>query len=302
MPRPVDTSLRGRYIGRFAPSPTGPLHYGSLVAAVAGYLDARRNGGQWLLRIEDLDPPRESRKAPVEIMRQLEAYGLQWDGDVLYQSTRRPDYEAALDSIRSRTFNCICSRKTTPIVYPGTCRSRGIQPGDDTPVAVRLGVRDETLCIHDRVCGEQTWDMSNQVGDFIIRRKDGLFAYQLAVVVDDIFQGVTHIVRGRDLLDSTPRQLALYQALHVEPPDYAHLPIIVDAQRIKLSKQTHARPISTQNPIPVLVRILRQLGQPDIDSAGSIEQVLEQAVQNWDIRAVTGEHELREPTGIHESL
>ena len=302
MPRPVDTSLRGRYIGRFAPSPTGPLHYGSLVAAVAGYLDARRNGGQWLLRIEDLDPPRESRKAPVEIMRQLEAYGLQWDGDVLYQSARRPDYEAALDSIRSRTFNCICSRKTTPIVYPGTCRSRGIQPGDDTPVAVRLGVRDETLCIHDRVCGEQTWDMINQVGDFIIRRKDGLFAYQLAVVVDDILQGVTHIVRGRDLLDSTPRQLALYQALHVEPPDYAHLPIIVDARRIKLSKQTHARPISTQNPIPVLVRILRQLGQPDIDSAGSIEQVLEQAVQNWDIRAVTEEHELREPTGIHESL
>ena len=302
MPHSTDTRLQGRYIGRFAPSPSGPLHYGSLVAAVASYLDARHRGGQWLLRIEDLDPPRESAQAPAEIMRQLEAYGLQWDGEVLYQSTRHPDYEAALASIRSRTFNCVCSRKTTPVVYPGTCRNRGIPPNADTPASVRLRVEDETLCIHDRVCGDQAWNMEKEVGDFIIKRKDGLFAYQLAVVVDDIFQEVTHIVRGRDLLDSTPRQLALYRALDAEPPDYTHLPVIVDARRAKLSKQTHARPVSTRNPMPVLVRILEQLGQPDgMDDAGGIEQLLKQAALNWDLRALPRAHELREPAGIHES-
>ena len=287
-----------KYIGRFAPSPTGPLHYGSLVAAVASFLDAKHNQGLWLLRIEDLDPPRESEQAPAEIMRQLEAYSLEWDGDVLYQSTRLDDYRAVLGSIHEHTFACTCTRKSTPAVYPGTCREKGIQETKEQPVAIRLRVPDESLGIKDLICGNLTWSLEHEVGDFIIRRKDGLFAYQLAVVVDDIYQDITHIVRGRDLLDSTPRQLALYRALGHDVPSYAHLPIVVDQHQVKLSKQAHARAIPTDDPLGVLKAVLSQLGQ-EVPDADTVTDLLEAAIQNWDIHAVTGEPELPEPSGIH---
>lgn len=286
------------YVGRFAPSPTGPLHYGSLVAAVASYLDARHNNGKWLLRIEDLDPPRESSEAPAEIMRQLEAYGLHWDGEVLFQSTRLPAYRDALASLYESTFCCDCSRKTTPPVYPGTCRERRLSGDTGNPIAIRLRVPDKTVTINDLVCGHQVWDLEQEVGDFIIRRKDNLFAYQLAVVVDDIFQQVTHIIRGRDLLDSTPRQLAVYQALGQQAPTYAHLPIVVDDHRVKLSKQAHAQPISTVDPLAVLKTVLDQLGQPE-PSADTVPALLDEAIQNWDIQAITKSAELTEPDGIH---
>ena len=290
------------YVGRFAPSPTGPLHYGSLVAAVASYLDARHNNGLWLLRIEDLDPPRESSEAPVEIMRQLEAYGLHWDGEVLYQSTRLSAYQDALASLQESTFFCNCSRKSTPSVYPGTCREKQLSENTDEPVAVRLRVPDKTVAIHDLVCGHQKWNLEQEVGDFIIRRKDYLFAYQLAVVVDDIFQEVTHVVRGRDLLDSTPRQLAIYQTLGCQAPTYAHLPVVVDDQHVKLSKQAHARPVSTSAPMPVLRTILRQLGQSTPAGVDSVSALLDEAIQNWDIKAITKSTELPEPAGIHGAV
>jgi len=286
------------YVGRFAPSPTGPLHYGSLVAAVASYLDARHNNGVWLLRIEDLDPPRESSEAPAEIMRQLEAYGLNWDGEVLYQSTRLSAYRETLSSLEDRSFCCNCSRKSTPSVYPGTCREKQLTGDTDQPVAIRLRVPNDSLVIDDLVCGHQTWDLEKEVGDFIIRRKDGLFAYQLAVVVDDIFQEITHIVRGRDLLDSTPRQLAIYNALEHRAPTYAHLPIVVDHQHVKLSKQAHAQPISTSEPLTVLKTVLNQLGQPE-PTADTVTDLLDEAIQNWDIQAITKSEELPEPDGIH---
>ncbi len=297
----LDTRSDIEYTGRFAPSPTGPLHYGSLVAAVASFLDARHHNGQWLLRIEDLDPPRESPEAPDQIKRQLEAYSLNWDGQVLYQSSRLADYQEALYNIREDTFCCICSRKDTPPVYPGICRNRSIAESADKPVAVRLRVSDHVLSIDDRICGHHSWSMDEEVGDFIIRRKDGLFAYQLAVVVDDIYQKVNHVVRGRDLLDSTPRQLALYHTFGQTPPEYAHLPLVVDTQHVKLSKQAHARPVSTLNPLTVLRSVLDQLGQATVDEAESVEQLIDQAIRNWDIDAVTRSHELPEPSGIHEA-
>ncbi|MBO6658385.1 MAG: tRNA glutamyl-Q(34) synthetase GluQRS [Pseudomonadales bacterium] len=287
-----------RYIGRFAPSPTGPLHYGSLVSAVASFLDAKHNQGLWLLRIEDLDPPRESEKAPSEIMRQLEAYSLEWDGEVLHQSTRLDDYREALSSIREHTFACTCTRKSTPTVYPGTCRDKAVQETKDQPVAIRLRVPDEALEFEDLVCGTLSWSLEQEVGDFIIRRKDGLFAYQLAVVVDDIYQNITHIVRGRDLLDSTPRQLALYRTLGHDIPTYAHLPIVVDRHQVKLSKQAHARAIPTKDPLSILKIVLSQLGQ-QVPHADTVSDLLKAAIQNWDIHAVTGEPALPEPTGIH---
>lgn len=286
------------YVGRFAPSPTGPLHYGSLVAAVASYLDARHHNGRWLLRIEDLDPPRESAAAPDEIMRQLEAYALHWDGDVLYQSTRLGAYDEALSKINAHLFRCRCTRKATPTVYPGTCRGENIPDLNHEPTAIRFRVPETTLLIDDVICGKSTWNMTEEVGDFIIKRKDGLFAYQLAVVVDDIYQSVSHIVRGRDLLESTPRQLALYDALGSTHPVYAHLPIIVDSANVKLSKQAHAAALPTSDPVSVLAKVLNQLGQPAV-CADTAEELLDQAIQNWDIKAITAKHELGEPPGIH---
>lgn len=234
-------------VGRFAPSPTGPLHFGSLVAAVASYCRVRQAGGRWLVRIEDLDPPRTVSGAADEILRSLERFGFEWDGDVVWQSRRSDAYDAALEQLREvgRLYSCACSRReiiaSAPHqgedgpVYPGTCRD-GLAPGRQAR-AWRLRVGSEPIVYDDLLFGRQSQQLARDVGDFVLKRADGLFAYQLAVVVDDAAASVTQVVRGADLLASTPRQIYLYQCLGESPPEYLHLPLVLGADGEKLSKR-----------------------------------------------------------------
>jgi len=228
------------YRGRFAPSPSGPLHFGSLVAALGSYLDAKAHGGEWLVRIEDIDTPRNVPGAADDILRTLERFGLEWDGPVLYQSFRIDAYEAALEELRrcNLVFPCGCSRKDVGDRYPGTCRL-GLTGRLGTP-SWRFRVHGETVHFIDRRLGPQSQNVEDYVGDFVLKRADGLFAYQLAVVVDDAFQGITDVVRGEDLLDSTARQILLQSALSLPQPQYLHLPIVLNDTGQKLSKQTGA--------------------------------------------------------------
>ncbi len=254
-----------RYRGRFAPSPTGALHFGSLVAAVGSYLDAKHQQGEWLVRIEDLDTPRNVAGAADAILRTLEAYGLHWDGAVAYQSQRIALYEAALEQLKAHCYPCVCSRKTIAaqqgeLVYAGTCRN-GIASSSSKSVAWRLRVNDSSIHFTDRLQGDISQHLVTKVGDFVVKRADGVFTYQLAVVVDDAAQGITHIVRGADLLDSTPRQIFLQQQLGLSTPHYLHLPLVVNAQGEKLSKQTLAQPIDTQHPVGTLYAALVFLHQ-----------------------------------------
>lgn len=272
------------YVGRLAPTPTGPLHFGSLLAALASYCDARRAGGQWLLRIEDIDPPREIPGAADTILRQLEHYGLNWDGPVVYQSQRSDAYLDAIDNLRQRglVFWCRCSRSQLAghSVYPGTCRHQQTPLHD---AAIRLRVTPGDISFTDRVFGPQHEEVCKQVGDFVIRRRDGLFAYQLAVVVDDAASGITDVVRGADLLDNTARQIYLQQCLGYPQPRYAHLPLAVNAVGEKLSKQNLATPLPNHNPAAVLILALELLGQtPPTDLAeGSLPEVLHWATTHW---------------------
>jgi glutamyl-Q tRNA(Asp) synthetase len=282
----TDTRRPPSYTGRFAPSPTGPLHFGSLVAALASYLDARHRDGRWLLRIEDLDPPRESEDAPAQILEQLKSFGLEHDGDVLFQSTRLDAYEAALNELSEKglVFPCTCSRRQTPKVYPGTCRSRAF---DETlePFAFRLRIDDSDIRITDACVGDRSWNLEREVGDFIVKRKDGLFAYQLAVVVDDAFQEITHIVRGNDLLDSTPRQVYTNRCLDLSIPAYLHFPVITGDDGHKLSKQTHAAPVDTEQRLHVLRLALAALGQV-VHSGLDYNASLARAIADWDISGI----------------
>ena len=269
------------YVGRFAPSPTGPLHFGSLVAALASWLDARAARGRWLVRIDDLDTPRNQPGAADEILRSLERLGLTWDGAVAYQSRRTPLYLAALEHLRQDTYWCACSRREVADsslglavdgahIYPGTCRG-GISPRKK-PRALRLKASADEIVYHDRVQGVQRQTLARDVGDFVLLRADGQFAYQLAVVVDDADQGVTDVVRGADLLDSTPRQLYLQRLLGYPSPRHLHIPAALNAAGEKLSKQTGAEPVS---PGPhALRRALSFLGQRDTDELGD-------AARNW---------------------
>jgi glutamyl-Q tRNA(Asp) synthetase len=275
------------YIGRFAPSPSGPLHFGSLVAAIASFLDARKNNGVWLLRIEDLDPPRESALAPGNIIEQLRAHGLYWDSNILYQSTRLNAYaDALIELVRlNLVYPCDCIRKNLPPVYPGTCRDK--KPNEvKNPHAVRLIVDNNTICINDAVLGAQKWHLASEIGDFIVRRKDSLFSYQLAVVVDDGFQKITHIVRGADLLDSTPRQMYLASKVNLVIPNYMHIPVVLGESGDKLSKQTHAEPIKNENNITNLLQALDFLGQPRPKETSDCNLLLEEATSNWDVGAI----------------
>lgn len=278
------------YIGRFAPSPSGPLHFGSLVAAVASYLDARHQRGQWLLRMEDLDPAREPPEAADLILHTLEVYGLHWDGTVLYQSQRLDTYSDALSTleIQGRLFPCQCTRQQIQAeggAYDGRCRdSRLPREG----AALRVRVDDIRIAFEDRVQGPQHQLLLHDCGDFVLMRKDGLFAYQLAVVVDDMFQDITDIVRGADLLDSTPRQLFLQSLLGATAPRYAHVPVVANEQGQKLSKQHLARPLSLEQPVPALFQALGFLGQqpdPELASA-TVADVLAWSTSHWDIQAV----------------
>ena len=282
------------YIGRFAPSPTGPLHMGSLVAAVASWLDARAAGGRWLVRIEDLDQPRCVPGAVDEILRSLERLGLGWDGEVVHQSTRQSEYRDALQRLQGHTYWCNCTRREIADsslglavdgahIYPGTCRAAGLATGR----ALRLGTDGAEIGFNDRVQGSQAQLLERDVGDFVLYRADGLYAYQLAVVVDDGAQGVTDVVRGADLMDSTPRQIALQRLLGLPTPRYLHVPAVVNAAGEKLSKQTGAAPIT---PSWASVRkALDFLAQPKADS-------LEEAVENWNPALIPARR--TSPTGL----
>ncbi len=279
--------LTSNYIGRFAPSPTGPLHFGSLVAAVASFLDARKKNGAWLLRIEDLDPPREDQHAPATIIDQLIAHNLHWDGDIVYQSLRHDAYSAAINQLLQSGFAypCDCARKKVPAVYPGTCRSKS--PNEvGKPHAFRLRIDTPVISIKDDVLGPQQWQLGKEMGDFIIKRKDGLFAYQLAVVVDDAFQHVTHVVRGSDLLESTPRQIYLARKLNLPIPHYMHFPVILGDSGDKLSKQTHAAPVSNHDALNNLKHSLGFLGQQVPHAVTDIGKLVEVAIANWDVNSI----------------
>jgi glutamyl-Q tRNA(Asp) synthetase len=287
------TAPRG-YRGRFAPSPTGPLHFGSLVAAVGSWADARAGAGEWLVRMEDLDPPRAVPEAAAAILRALEALGLEWDGPVLYQSARAEAYRAALDDLQRQgvLFPCGCTRKeiadsaVTALdgssVYPGTCRD-GLPPGR-AKRTMRVRVGAAAIDFVDGLQGPVHQTLARDVGDFVLVRADGLCAYQLAVVVDDAAQGVTDVVRGADLLDSTPRQIFLQRLLGLPTPRYLHLPVAVDARGEKLSKQTLAPRIDGSRPAAALVAALRFLGQspPAGLELASTRAVLEWAIAHWD--------------------
>jgi glutamyl-Q tRNA(Asp) synthetase len=239
------------YVGRFAPSPTGPLHFGSLAAALASWLDCRRSGGRWLVRIEDLDAPRAIPGAADLILRQLEELGLTWDGEVLFQSSRTEAYESALKEMKAHIYPCSCTRRELEDsalaldgarIYPGTCRN-GIpreKAAGKAARALRLRTHAEPIVFEDRVQGRISQSVEREVGDFIVRRADGAYAYQLAVVVDDAAQGITDVVRGADLLDSTARQIHLQRLLGVPTPRYLHVPVAVTPSGEKLSKQTGA--------------------------------------------------------------
>ncbi len=277
-------------IGRFAPSPSGPLHFGSLVAATASYLDVRHRKGRWLLRMEDLDPAREPPGAADQILRALEAHGLHWDGPVLYQSSRLDAYAEALAELRrqGRLFACRCSRQQIQAdggVYDGRCRTLGLP---DKGNAIRLRVDDVQVDFIDAIQGPQSQHLKQACGDVILRRKDGLYAYQLAVVVDDAWQGVTDILRGSDLLDSTARQIFLQQRLGLPTPRYAHVPVAVNELGQKLSKQHFAQALALEHCSGALLQALRFLGQapePALTRA-SVDEILAWAVQHWDIQAV----------------
>jgi glutamyl-Q tRNA(Asp) synthetase len=287
------------YRGRFAPSPTGPLHFGSLVAAVGSYLEARRQAGEWLLRIEDVDTPRNVPGAADSILKTLADFGFEWDGSVLFQSHRIDAYVDALDGLKRAglVYGCSCSRReiadsaTRPAVdgglaYPGTCRG-GLPPGREAR-AWRLRVNDETVAFDDLLQGRVTQYLESDVGDFVLRRADGLFAYQLAVVVDDDFQKISHVVRGADLLASTPRQIWLQRCLGYSTPIYAHLPVVANAAGEKLSKQTLAHALASDQATAELVRALRFLGQPVPSelSRATVAKVWNWALENWSVDAI----------------
>ena len=272
------------YVGRFAPSPSGPLHFGSLVAAAASWLDARAARGRWLLRIEDLDAPRTQAGAADDILRTLERFGFTWDGPVLYQSLRSARYEAALQKLQASTYWCGCTRREIADsalglaadgaqIYPRTCRS-GLPAGKAARV-LRLDVGRYTVSFRDRVQGSRQQDLAGEVGDFVLYRADGQVAYQLAVVVDDAEQGVTDVVRGADLFDSTGRQIHLQRLLGYPQPRYLHVPVAVNANGEKLSKQTGARALDPSRRDELLPRVLAFLGQRATAD-------LDEAVADWD--------------------
>jgi glutamyl-Q tRNA(Asp) synthetase len=288
------------YIGRFAPSPTGSLHFGSLAAALASFLDAKAHDGRWLLRVEDIDPPREQPGATTAILKSLEAHHLSWDGDVLYQNERSDAYRAALQILEAQqlSYRCTCSRQTLALpdephlspnsIYSGHCRD--LQHSSKTVSAIRLNIEKslQILELHPVIHFDDVWqgfqkqDLLNDVGDFVIHRKDNLFAYQLAVVVDDIFQNVTHVIRGADLLDSTARQILLFRLFNAEVPVFGHAPLVLNAQGQKLSKQNLAPPLDDSTPAQNIFSALQflQLNPPPELQHESVDTVLRWAITN----------------------
>lgn len=295
-----------RYRGRFAPTPSGPLHFGSLVAAVGSYLEARRRGGEWFVRIDDLDPPRVVPGAADDILRTLAACGLAWDGEVVWQSRRPEAYHAALHQLRqgNLVYPCACSRRdiadsavagTEGPVYPGTCRN-GLSMQRPAR-ALRLDTRGGHACFEDALQGHIVQDIAVEAGDFVLYRSDRVFSYHLAVTVDDAEQGITDVVRGADLLASTARQILLQRMLKLPTPRYAHLPVAVDQRGEKLSKQTHAAPVDACNPLPALAKALQFLGHPPPAGAGGrVDQLWRWALAQWRLESVPRERTRPAPT------
>ncbi|MGI9249305.1 MAG: tRNA glutamyl-Q(34) synthetase GluQRS [Woeseiaceae bacterium] len=286
-----------RYVGRFAPSPTGPLHFGSLVAAVASYLQAKVHDGLWLLRVEDIDPPREQTGATDAILSALDRYGFEWDGEVIFQSDSRQHHEVALQSLLERglAYACGCSRRDLAdaprgplgVIYPGSCRD-----GCDAPeTAIRLRTTDTPVSFTDALQGMQTQYLEQESGDFVIRRRDGLIAYQLAVVVDDEIEGITEIVRGIDLMDSTPRQIWLQQMLGYRTPDYAHIPVVTHPDGDKLSKLTGAAgvPMDIGSRAIVAALVALQQDPPATLRHCRLSETWQWAIENWRFGALQGQ-------------
>ncbi|MFT5692633.1 MAG: glutamyl-Q tRNA(Asp) synthetase [Oceanicoccus sp.] len=284
------------YIGRFAPSPTGLLHMGSLAGALASYLDAKFNNGLWYLRIDDLDPPREIPGAAKAILESLTKHGLNWDGEELWQSNRHGVYQAVISQLISanKAFYCNCSRlqiqgengihlgKCTPAITDSTLSESKVG------LAVRALAGEKRIEFTDRIQGGYFQNIRRDVGDFVLQRKDALFAYQLASVIDDAFQGITHVVRGSDLLSSTPRQIFLQRIIGLPTPKYAHIPVIVNPQQQKLSKQTFAKAISNENVIENLLKALAYLRQPMPPSefTNKTADLLQWSAENWDLTSI----------------
>ena len=285
------------YIGRFAPSPTGLLHIGSLLTALASYADARAHGGRWLVRMEDLDPPREMAGAADDILRTLEAFGFEWDGGVAYQSRRYDLYHEALGRLKAKglVYPCDCSRKdwqavaragADGFVYNGCCAGLDPQRALHKTPAWRVRVPDEIIGFDDAVVGHYAQNLAHDIGDFVLLRADGFWAYQLAVVADDAAQGITHIVRGQDLLVSTPRQLWLQRALDTPEPHYAHLPLLVNGAGQKWSKQTLAPALDLGAREALLRQVMAYLQLPAAPEVGRPQDLLAWAVRHWDMAKV----------------
>ncbi len=286
---------RRPYRGRFAPSPSGPLHLGSLFTALASFLEARSQGGEWLVRIDDIDPYRTRTGAADRILFSLESLGLTWDGPVIYQSQRSDFYKTGLDSLQAQglIYACDCSRRELAGeeagVYPGFCRHKPLRP-QPGQLALRLLAGDMTIRFEDRVQGRVEQHLLQEVGDFIVYRRDGAFAYHLATVMDDADQGITEVLRGQDLLDSTPRQIHLQQRLNLPTPGYAHIPVLVNADGKKLSKCTLAPAAETRQPSQLLGYLLQRLEQPLPAGMASAPagEILDWATRHWQLSRLCG--------------
>ncbi|RKG33500.1 tRNA glutamyl-Q(34) synthetase GluQRS [Acinetobacter tianfuensis] len=274
------------YAGRFAPSPTGPLHFGSLITAVASYCDAKAHQGQWIVRIEDTDIPRIYPNSEEHILKCLDAFEFESDVEIIYQRQRLDLYESVLEQLKQNNlvYACECTRKMlgSNHIYAGTCREKHL---DFQNQAIRIKVSAQNICFNDRLQGQHCSNLQHDLGDFVLKRRDGIINYQLAVVVDDYLQGMTHVVRGADLLDNTERQIWLGQCLGYPKLEYMHLPLAMNDQGQKLSKQNLAHAIDTQHAPELLLQAITALGQPPVD-LDQPHQMLAQAVAQWDIQKI----------------
>ncbi len=279
------------YIGRFAPSPTGPLHFGSLLTAVASYCDAKANHGKWLVRIEDTDIPRIYPNSETHILSCIDAFQFEPDAEIIFQKDRLTIYEQVLDQLKQQhaIYACQCTRKMlgSNHIYAGTCRDLNL---DFAEQAIRLKVDDLLICFEDRLQGRQCSNLKDDLGDFVLKRRDGIISYQLAVVVDDYLQGITHVVRGADLLDNTARQIWLGSILNYPSLSYMHLPLAMNGQGQKLSKQNLAQALDVSKASELLQQAILALGQPNVE-LNQPRIMLQQAVQQWDVNLI--------PKGIH---
>lgn len=279
------------YIGRFAPSPTGPLHFGSLLTAVASYCDAKANHGKWLVRIEDTDIPRIYPNSETHILSCIDAFQFEPDAEIIFQKDRLAIYEQVLDQLKQQhaIYACQCTRKMlgSNHIYAGTCRDLNL---DFAEQAIRLKVDDLLICFEDRLQGRQCSNLKDDLGDFVLKRRDGIISYQLAVVVDDYLQGITHVVRGADLLDNTARQIWLGSILNYPSLSYMHLPLAMNGQGQKLSKQNLAQALDVSKASELLQQAILALGQPNVE-LNQPRIMLQQAVQQWDVNLI--------PKGIH---